>query len=66
MSNYTYEELDSLGFDDLVDLCYEQQMMVDKVRGYDSGMRRNHLAIFDRATLINCYLEVQNNFSLEG
>ena len=62
MSDYTYGELDSLGFDDLVDLCYAQHKKLDEARGYDSGLRRNHLSIFDRATLINCYLEVQDIF----
>lgn len=55
----TKTELSKLSKDELVDLAVKQNEQIDSLRGYESGLTREILEVFDSKTLIDCYLKSQ-------
>lgn len=60
--NYTREQLLDMPLEQLKDLCWAQRSMVDIVRGYNAGFKREFFDVFDRESLVECYLENRKNF----
>jgi len=58
------EQLTGKSFDELVKIAMWQVEQVNLIRGYESGLTKKHMYIFDQETLINLILKEDKTFKL--